>query len=466
MSQQIEYQSSQKRQDSEVSSPQHPHHVVIIGGGFGGLYAAKTLAKAPVKVTLIDKRNFHLFQPLLYQVATGGLSPNNISSPLRSLLKHHKNIEVLMSEVIQIDAQKQTVKMHYREISYDSLIVATGATHQYFNNNKWADKAPGLKTVEDALEIRRRILIAFEAAEKEVNPERRKAWLTFVMVGGGAAGVELAGAIAELAHNTLKEDFRNINPSETKVVLIQSPDRLLPTYAPELSDKAKASLENLGVNVWTGTRVIDIENNLISVRKGEDIEQIQTRNVFWTAGMKGSGLAKVLATSAGAELDKTGRVVVTPNFNVGEYENIYAIGDLVNYSNRDGKPLPGVAPAAMQQGQYVARLIESQIKGKSIPPFQYFDWGSMATIGKHAAVADFGFLKLSGFIAWIFWMFIHVFYLLEFDNKVIVTIQWAWNYFTSHRGARLITAPGEQPTVKLEEESESKGDRGFARAHS
>jgi NADH dehydrogenase len=462
MFQQIEHQSSQKCKGSKVSSSQHLHHVVIIGGGFGGLYAAKTLAKAPVKVTLIDKRNFHLFQPLLYQVATGGLSPNNISSPLRSLLKHHKNIEVLMSEVIQIDAQKQTVKMPYREISYDSLIVATGASNQYFGNDKWAAQAPGLKTVEDALEIRRRILIAFEAAEKEPNPERRKAWLTFVMVGGGAAGVELAGAIAELAHSTLKEDFRNINPSETKIVLIQSPDRLLPTYAPELSDKAKASLESLGVTIWTSTRVIDIEKNLISVRQGENIEKIQTRNVFWTAGMKGSGMAKILATNADAELDKTGRVFVTPKFNVGKHENIYAIGDLVNYSHHDGKPLPGVAPAAMQQGQYVARLIESQIKGKTIPPFQYFDWGSLATIGKHAAVADFGFLKLSGFIAWFVWMFIHVFYLLEFDNKVIVTIQWAWSYFTSNRGARLITAPGEQPRVKLDEESETQSDRGFA----
>jgi NADH dehydrogenase len=466
MSQQLKQPSLQQRQEDKVSLSPSPHHVVIVGGGFGGLYAAKTLAKAPVKVTLIDKRNFHLFQPLLYQVATGSLSPNNISSPLRSLLKHHKNIEVLMGEVIHIDAQQQTVKMPYREISYDSLIVATGTTHQYFGNDKWSLKAPGLKTVEDALEIRRRILIAFEAAEKEINPERRKAWLTFVMVGGGAAGVELAGAIAELAHNTLKEDFRNINPSETRVILVQSPDRLLPTYPSELSTKAKASLENLGVTVWSGTRVIDIENNLISVRRGEEIETIQTRNVFWTAGMKGSGMAKILAEKAGAQLDKTGRVIVTPNFQVGEHANIFAIGDLINYADRHGKPLPGVAPVAMQQGQYVARLIKSQIAGKTIAPFKYFDWGSLATIGKHAAVADFGWFKLSGFIAWAVWMFIHVFYLLEFDNKVIVTIQWAWSYFTSNRGARLITAPGEQPSVKLDYDTDVKPAQTFARAHS
>jgi NADH dehydrogenase len=452
MSQQIEKQSLHGQVFSkEVSSSQRPHHVVIIGGGFGGLYAAKTLAKAPVKVTLIDKRNFHLFQPLLYQVATGTLAPNNISSPLRSLLKHRKNIEVLMGEVIHIDPQQQIVKMPYQEISYDSLIVATGCTHQYFGNDKWATKAPGLKTIEDALEIRRRILIAFEAAEKETDPERRKAWLTFVMVGGGAAGVELAGAIAELAHSTLKEDFRNINPSAARIILVQSPDRLLPTYTPDLSAKAKTSLENLGVTVWTSTRVVDLENNLISVRRGEDIETIQSRNIFWTAGMKGSGMAKILADNTGAELDKTARVIVTPEFTVGKHDNIFAIGDLTNYSHENGKPLPGVAPVAIQQGQYVARSIVSQLTGKTISPFKYFDWGSLATIGKHSAVADFGFLKLSGFLAWIFWMFIHVFYLLEFDNKIIVTIQWAWSYFTSNRGARLITAPGEQPVVKLDD---------------
>jgi NADH:ubiquinone reductase (H+-translocating) len=373
---------------------------------------------------------------------------------------------VLMGEVIHIDPQQQIVKMPYQEISYDSLIVATGCTHQYFGNDKWAKKAPGLKTIEDALEIRRRILIAFEAAEKETDLERRKAWLTFVMVGGGAAGVELAGAIAELAHSTLKEDFRNINPSAARIILVQSPDRLLPTYTPDLSAKAKASLENLGVTVWTSTRVVDLENNLISVRRGEEIETIQTRNIFWTAGMKGSGMAKILADNIDAELDKTGRVIVTPEFSIGKYENIFAIGDLINYSHEHGKPLPGVAPVAIQQGQYVARSIVSKLTGKTISPFKYFDWGSLATIGKHSAVADFGFLKLSGFLAWIFWMFIHVFYLLEFDNKIIVTIQWAWSYFTSNRGARLITAPGEQPTVKLDDDSDLKSSPRLARAHS
>ncbi len=431
------------------------HHVVIIGGGFGGLYAAQTLAKGSVKVTLIDKRNFHIFQPLLYQVATGGLSPTNITSPLRGILKRNKNVEVLMGEVKNIDPKQQTVQLRYREISYDSLIVATGASHQYFGHEEWADQAPGLKTIEDALEMRRRIFIAFESAEKETDPKKRQAWLTFAIVGGGPAGVELAGALAELAHGTLKEDFRNINTKEAKIILVQSSERILPSYSPSLSAKAKASLEQLGVTVMTGARVINMDNQTITVRCSNEIESIRARTVLWTAGMKASAMAEVLSESTDAVLDKAGRVIVNPDFNVPGTENIFVIGDLANYTHQTGKPLPGVAPVAMQSGKYVGRLIRSRLQGETISPFRYWDWGSLAVIGKHAAVVDIGFLKLSGFLAWTFWMFIHVFYLLEFDNKLIVMIQWAWNYFTSGKGARMITAPGEQPHIQLEENGSS-----------
>jgi len=428
-------------------------HVVIIGGGFGGLYAAQTLAKSPVKVTLIDKRNFHVFQPLLYQVATGGLSPGDISSPIRAVLNRQKNTEVLMGEVTNIDHEQQKVILRHREINYDSLIVATGVSHQYFGNDGWAEKAPGLKTVEDALEIRRRIFIAFESAEKETDPEKRKAWLTFVLVGGGPAGVELAGALGELAHGTLKEDFRNIDTSQAKIILIQSPDRILPTYPPELSAKAQANLESLGVTVQTSTRVMNIENNLVTVRKDGVLEDIPAKTILWAAGMKASGMANILSQTTGAELDRAGRVVVTPEFNVPGHENIFVIGDLANYSHYDDKPLPGVAPAAMQSGQYVGRLIKARLKGETIRPFRYLDWGSLAVIGKHAAVVDFGFVRFSGFFAWIVWMFIHVFYLIEFDNQLIVMIQWAWSYFTRSKGARLITTPGDHPIIQLEDES-------------
>ncbi len=431
------------------------HHVVIIGGGFGGLYAAQTLAKAPVKVTLIDKRNFHVFQPLLYQVATGGLSPADISSPLRGILRHNKNTEILMGEVKNIDPQKQTVQLKYREISYDSLIVATGANHQYFGHEEWADKAPGLKTIEDALEMRRRIFIAFESAEKETDPKKREAWLTFAIIGGGPAGVELAGALAEIAHGTLTEDFRNINTKDAKIILIQSSDRILPSYAPLLSAQAQASLEQLGVTVLTGTRVTQMNNQMITVRHSDEFESIKARTVLWTAGMKASPMAQHLKECTGAELDKAGRVIVDRNFNIPGNENIFVIGDVANYAHQDGKPLPGVASVAMQSGKYVANLIKSLLQGKTISPFQYKDWGSLAVIGKHAAVVEMGFLKLSGFLAWAFWMFIHVFYLLEFDNKLIVMIQWAWSYFTMDKGARLITTPGEHPTIQLEEHDEN-----------
>ncbi|CCQ63580.1 NAD(P)/FAD-dependent oxidoreductase [Crocosphaera watsonii] len=430
------------------------HHVVIVGGGFGGLYAAQKLAKAPVKVTLIDKRNFHVFQPLLYQVATGGLSPADISSPLRALLSKNKNTEVLMGEVTEIDPEQQTVKLRYRDVKYDSLILATGVTHQYFGND-WEKNAPGLKTIENALEIRRKVFISFESAEKEPNPERRKDWLTFVLVGGGPAGVELAGALAELAHGTLKEDFRNIDTSEAEIILLQSREHILPVYPPHLSLKARKSLEKLGVTVKTGVRVDDIRGQLVTYRDGDKLEQIRTRTVLWTAGMKASPIANMLAECADAQLDQAGRVIVEPDFHLAKYKNIFVVGDLAHYPDGEGGILPGIAPVAMQEGFYVARFIRNGIQNRPLKPFKYTDWGNLAVIGKHQAVVDMGWLKLSGFLAWFVWLFIHVFYLLEFDNKLIVMIQWAWSYFTDSKGARLITTPGKDPEIKLEDDHET-----------
>jgi len=432
---------------------QSPHHVVIVGGGFGGLYAAKALAKAPVKVTLIDKRNFHLFQPLLYQVATGGLSAGDISSPLRAVLSRQKNTEVLMGEVTDIDPQQQTVKVQNRELNYDSLIVATGVSHHYFGNDQWAPKAPGLKTVEDALEMRRRIFVAFEAAEKETDPEKRRAWLTFVLVGGGPTGVELAGAMAELAYSTLKDDFRNIDTSEAKIILIEGMDRVLPPYPPELSAKAQASLERLGVTIQTKAMVTNIENDVVTIRKGDETEQIAARTVLWAAGMKASGMGEVIAKATGAELDRAGRVIVEPNLSVPNHPNIFVIGDLANFPHQNDKPLPGVAPVAMQEGQYVARLVKRRLKGETLPAFHYNDYGSLAVIGRNAAVVDLGFIKFAGFPAWLAWIFIHIFFLIEFDNKLLVLIQWGWNYFTRKRGARLITNQ-DTPPLAVEENSD------------
>ena len=430
---------------------QSPHHVVIVGGGFGGLYAAKALGKAPVKVTLIDKRNFHLFQPLLYQVATGGLSAGDISSPLRSVLSRQKNTEVLMGEVSGIVPSQQTVKLQNKELTYDTLIVATGVSHHYFGNDQWAPKAPGLKTVEDALEMRRRIFLSFEAAEKETDPEKRRAWLTFVIVGGGPTGVELAGALAELAYSTLKDDFRNIDTSETRILLLEGMDRVLPPYPPELSEKAQKSLERLGVTVQTKTLVTNIEDNIVTIRQGDQTEEIPAQTILWAAGMKASGMGEVLSKATGVECDRAGRVMVAPDLSVPGHPNIFVIGDLANYVHQDGKPLPGVAPVAMQEGQYVASLLQKQLKGETLPTFRYADYGSLAVIGRNAAVVDLGFMKFAGFPAWLAWIFVHIFFLIEFDNKLLVLIQWGWNYFTRKRGARLITNQEVSPSISVEE---------------
>jgi NADH dehydrogenase len=432
------------------------HRVVIVGGGFGGLYAAKELGRSQrelqrnpsIQVTLVDKRNFHLFQPLLYQVATGALSPADISSPLRGVLSRCQNIQVLMNEVVDLDPQRQKVIMQGQDVEYDTLIVATGVSHHYFGNEHWKTTAPGLKTVEDALEMRRRIFMAFEAAEKETDPQKRQAWLTFVIVGGGPTGVELAGAIAELAFNTLKRDFRNIDTTEARILLLEGMDRILPPYPPELSQRAALSLSQLGVTIRSKTLVTDISGDMITAKQEGSIEQISAKTILWAAGVKASGMGQVLAERTGAACDRTGRVIVEPDLSIAGYPNIFVIGDLAHYSHQDGKPLPGVAPVAMQEGQYVARLIQAKLQGESLSPFKYEEVGSLAVIGQNKAVADLGFVKLSGPIAWFVWVFAHIYYLIEFDNKLVVMLQWGWNYFTRRRGARLIT--GEASLLQVD----------------
>ena len=432
-------------------------HVVIVGGGFGGLYAAKSLKDAPVKVTLIDKRNFHLFQPLLYQVATGTLSPADIASPLRVILSKHKNTQVLLDKVVDIDADAKKVYLEDREeLDYDALIVATGVSHHYFGNDQWQNDAPGLKTVEDALEMRRRIYMAFEAAEKETNLEKRQALLTFVVVGGGPTGVELAGAIAEIAHQSVKDDFRDIDTTQARVLLFEGMGRILPPYPEECSADAQKALENLGVDVQTQTLVTNIADNSVTYRQGDDTHTVDAHTILWAAGVRASFVGKVLADRTGAELDRAGRVVVEPDLSIKGYGDIFVIGDLANFAHQGDRPLPGVAPVAMKEGEYVADLLVKRIQGKTVEQFSYKDFGSMAVIGQNKAVANLGFAKLSGFVAWIIWIFAHVYYLIEFDNKLVVMIQWAWNYITLGRGARLIT---EKPALQLEIEPPQKPEK-------
>ncbi len=444
---------------STENAPQNPtenageqlHHVVIIGGGFGGLYAAQKLGKSNVKVTLIDRRNFHLFQPLLYQVATGSLSPADIASPLRTVLADNKNTSVLMGEVIDIDPQAQLVKLKNQlAVHYDSLIVATGVSHHYFGNDQWSEQAPGLKTIEDAINIRRRILSAFEAAEKTSDPQFRESLMNFVVIGGGPTGVELAGTLAELAHRTLSNEFTNIDTKNAKIILIEGTDRVLPPYHADLSAAAKKSLVELGVDVKTSAMVTNIQDNVVTFKCGDEIEIIESHTILWAAGVKASTMGKVLSDRVNAELDRVGRVIVQPDMSIASHPNIYVIGDLANYPHQGDRPLPGVAPVAMQQGEYVAHHIEAKVLAKEPAKFKYNDFGSLAVIGRHEAVADFKFIRLKGWLAWFIWTFVHIYYLIEFDNKLLVMIQWGWNYFTHRRGARLITGHYLQVLEEME----------------
>ncbi len=414
------------------------HHVVIIGGGFAGLYAAKSLKDKEVEVTLIDRRNFHLFQPLLYQVATGGLSPGDIASPLRAVLSHRKNVRVLLGEVVDIDPEHRCVYLRDDEIEYDSLLVATGVSHSYFGNNQWKDWAPGLKSIEDATEMRRRIFLAFEAAERENDPEKRRAWLNFVIVGGGPTGVELAGALGELAHHTLVNDFRSLNPQDAHIMLVEGTDRVLPGYPHDLSDNAKKNLERLGVTVRTGTLVTDIQPKQVTLKQGDTTELLTTRTVLWAAGVEASGIAKILQQRADAKINRQGKVFVNEKLELDQHPEIMVLGDLAHIE-QDGQPVPGLAPAAMQMGRYAAKRIKHQLKNKPAKPFRYYDKGNLAVIGRSKAVADIKGLHISGFFAWLLWVFVHIMYLVEFDNRVLVLFQWAWSYFTKNRGARLIT---------------------------
>jgi NADH dehydrogenase len=415
------------------------HRVVILGGGFGGLYAARSLKHTDVDVTLIDRRNFHLFQPLLYQVATGALSPGEIASPLRYVLNRQKNARVLLGEAVDIDVERREVllKDGARE-PYDTLIVATGSTHSYFGHPEWEALAPGLKTVEDATEIRSRVLRAFERAEEDTDPEARRAHLTFVVVGAGPTGVELAGALGEISRDTLKKDFRRINPAEANIFLIEGEERLLPVYPPELSRAAERALIKLGVQSRTGARVTGIDEQGVTVRAGNADTRILAKTVLWAAGVQASPLGKVLAERTGAKLDRAGRVPVEPDLSVAGHSEILIIGDLAQFLE-NGKQLPGVAPTAMQQGRYAARLIGQRLRNETPAPFRYHDKGSLATIGRNAAVAWIGPFKFSGPLAWFVWLFVHILYIVEFENRLLILVQWAYDYFTHNRGARLIT---------------------------
>ena len=399
--------------------------VVIVGGGFAGLTAAQSLKSADVEITLIDRTNHHLFQPLLYQVATGGLSPADIASPIRYILRRQKNTRVIEDTVQAVT--EHAVVADGGEVPYDVLIVATGATHHYFGNDAWEDHAPGLKTLPDATRLRARILEAFEAAERTGSND-----LTFLVVGAGPTGVEMAGAIAEMARHTLRRDFRAIDPAASRVLLVEAGPRVLPAFPEKLSKKAERQLERLGVEVMTGTAVTDLGAGEAVLRTGEHEEKLTPRATVWAAGVKASGLGAALVP-LGAELDRAGRVIVQPDLTIPGHRNIFVVGDLAAVEH-NGQPVPGVAPAAMQMGRYVA----GAIRGVADGPFRYRDKGSLATIGRSAGVADFGRLKFSGFPAWAAWLGVHIFFLIGFQNRILVMIQWAWNYITRNRSARLV----------------------------
>ncbi|MDZ4658379.1 MAG: NAD(P)/FAD-dependent oxidoreductase [Bythopirellula sp.] len=416
-----------------------PRRIVIVGGGFAGLQVAMGLKRAPVQITLVDRRNFHLFQPLLYQVATGGLSPANIAAPLRSILAGQRNCQILMGEVTRIDLANRRLQVADRELSYDVLVVAAGATHSYFGHPEWEQLAPGLKTIEDATEIRRRVFTAFEAAERTNNHDERHRLLNFVIVGAGPTGVELAGALAEIARHSLKEDFHDINPAEANVVLIEAGERVLAAYPPELSIKAEEALHKLGVSVRTGNAVEKIAPDGVTLKTATGIEFLATNTVLWAAGVQASPLAKLLSESSGAELDRAGRIKVQADLSLPGQPGVFVLGDMAHCVGADGKPLPGVAAVAISQGKFIAKLIKARIAGRQPPTYRYRDLGSLATIGRSAAVADIGNLHFSGFLAWLMWLFIHLLKIVSFRNRVLVFFQWGWSYFTYDRAARLIT---------------------------
>nr|WP_314623656.1 NAD(P)/FAD-dependent oxidoreductase [uncultured Noviherbaspirillum sp.] len=418
-------------------------HIVILGCGFGGLEAARTLARADVRITLIDRSNHHLFQPLLYQVATAGLSGPAIAAPIRHILARQRNLTTLMGSVASVDVDRRMVMLSDGGvIPYDHLIVATGSTHSYFGNDKWAEFAPGLKSLGDAFEIRRRILMSFEHAEREVDEETRSAWLTFAVVGGGATGVEMAGTMTEIGRYTLNGEYRRIDSRKARVVLIEGSDRVLPPYPPDLSEKARIQLEKLGVEVRTGCRVTDIDANGVTYTGPNGEERLAAKTVIWSAGVAASPIGK----SLGVPLDRAGRVPVGPDLSIAGHPEIYVVGDLAAATS-DGKPVPGVSPAAKQMGRTAARNILLRIQGKAPETFRYKDYGSLATIGRKSAVAQVGKIKFSGLPAWLFWLFVHVYFLIGFRSRLMVLTDWAWAYFTFKRNARLVVGTDEAPDV-------------------
>ena len=416
--------------------------VLILGGGFGGLYAAKALRNAPVRVTVVDRRNHHLFQPMLYQVATAGLNPSDIASPIRSILRRSKNTEVLLAEAAAVDVDARQVRFTDGTTqSYDYLIVATGARHSYFGHDQWEPLAPGLKSLEDALEIRRRVLLAFEHAERETDTVRRHAFLTFVVVGGGPTGVEMAGAVAEIRRYALRRDFRHIDPGEATVLLLEGGPRLLSSYPPSLSDEAKHELRRLGVEVRTETLVTDIQPGSV----GAAGWVIPTQTVIWAAGNTASPLLKTL----GAPLDRAGRAIVEPDCTIPSHPEVFVLGDAAAFNHQEGGTLPGLSPVAIQMGEYAARAIRGDLAGRPRRPFRYWDKGQLAVIGRGQAVADIRRLHFGGFVAWLAWIFVHIFFLIGFRNRVMVLLEWAWSYLTYSRGARLITGEAQTPGAAL-----------------
>jgi NADH:ubiquinone reductase (H+-translocating) len=438
------------------------HRVVILGGGFGGLAAAQTLKRAPVEVTLLDRRNFHLFQPLLYQVATGSLSPGEIAAPIRGVLSKQKNTEVLLGEAVDVDPRAKRVLLRdSASFEYDSLIVATGTQTSYYGNDSWRQWAPSLKSVEEATAIRHKILYAFERAERADTQEEARGWLTFVIVGAGATGLELSGALAEIARETLRHDFRRIDPQKSRIILMEGAPRVLGPFPEDLSAKAEKLVTRLGVEVIKGVMVTNIDAECVTFKHGDSSEKLRARTVLWAGGVTATEFGRKLAARTNAESDRSGRIRVNPDLTIPNYPDIFIIGDLAHVVDERGAPLPGVAQVAMQGGAYVAKVIRARVEGKKAPPpFRYFNKGEMAVIGRAAAVANIFGIHVSGLLAWLMWLFIHLIYIVEFQSRVSVFIQWGFEYLTFSRGARLITGIAATDSVEKHGTMGNTGDTG------
>jgi len=436
------------------------HRLVILGGGFAGLYAAQALKRAPLDITLIDRRNYHLFQPLLYQVATGSLSPGEIAAPIRGVLSDQKNTRVLLGEAVDIDpTAKQVVLKDGASIPYDSLLVATGSQGSYFGHDEWKAWAPGLKTIEDATTIRHKILLAFEAAERTTDPVERCTWLTFVIVGAGPTGVELAGALGEIANHSLRHDFRSINPQDARIIIVDGGKRALAAYPEDLSQKAEQQLHYLGTRVRTGVTVTNVDEDGVTLKTPTGEDHIPSHTVIWAAGVAVTEFARTLAKKTSATTDRAGHIQVAPDLSIPSFPDVYVVGDLALMNGKDGKPLPGVAQVAMQSGAYAARAIANKVAGRpALPPFQYFNKGDLAVIGRAAAVANIFGVHLSGLIAWLVWLFVHLLYIVEFQSRILVAVEWGFLYLTFNRGARLITGVAANKMTAKPEPLENLGE--------